>query len=96
MGSIDTQQLGLDGHREPIAIIGMACKFPQDADSPEKLWGVLMQCRSTMTPFPPERINEDAFYHPDVEHGGTVRINAQVESKSSKSCANFIIWSVSC
>lgn len=57
---------------EPLAIIGLAAKFPQDAATTEKLWEFLLKARSAMTPFPIERSNAKAFYHPDPEHGGTV------------------------
>jgi Beta-ketoacyl synthase, N-terminal domain len=47
---------------EPIAVIGMALKFPQDATSPEAFWQMLMEGRSAMTNVPEERFNVDAFY----------------------------------
>jgi acyl transferase domain-containing protein len=57
---------------EPMAIIGMATKFPQEATSNENLWSFLLRARSAYTPFPKDRINADGHYHPDPEHGGTV------------------------
>lgn len=59
--------------REPIAIVGMAARFPQEAASVEDLWTFLLQARQAMTEFPSDRINGYAHYHPDAEHGGTVR-----------------------
>ncbi|KAJ5357156.1 Acyl transferase/acyl hydrolase/lysophospholipase [Penicillium brevicompactum] len=56
---------------EPIAIVGLATRFPQQATSTEKLWETLLQARSTWSAMPKERFNSDAFYHPDREHGGT-------------------------
>jgi Beta-ketoacyl synthase, N-terminal domain len=47
---------------EPIAVIGLALKFPQDATSPEAFWQMLMEGRSAMTNVPKERFNVDAFY----------------------------------
>lgn len=58
--------------REPMAIVGMAARFPQDADSVEHLWSFLLSARQAMTEFPEDRINQRAHYHPDAEHGGTV------------------------
>ena len=56
----------------PIAIIGMACRFPGDATSPEKLWELCANARSAWSPIPSSRFNQAAWYHPDKEHLGTV------------------------
>jgi acyl transferase domain-containing protein len=57
---------------EPIAIVGLATHFPQQATSTESLWELLLQARSTWSTIPKERFDSEAFYHPDPEHGGTV------------------------
>lgn len=57
---------------EPIAIVGLATRFPQQATTTESLWELLLQARSTWSSIPKTRFNSDAFYHPDPEHGGTV------------------------
>jgi acyl transferase domain-containing protein len=57
---------------EPIAIVGLATRFPQQATTTEALWELLLQARSTWSSIPKERFNSDAFYHPDPEHSGTV------------------------
>lgn len=59
---------------EPVAIIGMASRFPQEGDNNENFWKMLMTGRSAMTPFPKNRFDMDGHYHPDVEHGGTVSV----------------------
>lgn len=58
--------------KDAIAIVGMACRFPQDAENPEKLWDMLMNSRSAATEFPENKMNMNAHYHPDPAHGGTV------------------------
>lgn len=63
---------GTMASKEPIAIIGMAARFPGDARTVDDLWNVLMQGRHQKSEFPPDRINQHAHYHPDPEHGGTV------------------------
>jgi amino acid adenylation domain-containing protein len=40
---------------EPIAIIGMACRFPGGVASPEDLWQLLVEERNTAAPFPDDR-----------------------------------------
>jgi acyl transferase domain-containing protein len=57
---------------DAIAIIGMARRFPQDAENPEKLWKMLLEGRSASSEFPKDRVNLDAHYHPNPTHGGTV------------------------
>ncbi|KAJ5707290.1 Acyl transferase/acyl hydrolase/lysophospholipase [Penicillium malachiteum] len=59
---------------EPIAVVGLATRFPQEATTTEALWELLLQARSTWSPIPKERFNASAFYHPDPEHGGTFHV----------------------
>ena len=57
---------------EPIALIGMSLRFPQDAVSPDKFWQLLVEGRSTLTEIPKDRFNLEAFYHPDPSRCNTV------------------------
>lgn len=57
---------------EPIAVVGMAIKFPQDATSPAAFWQMLVKGRSALSTVPRERYNLDAFYHPDGTRPGVV------------------------
>jgi acyl transferase domain-containing protein len=59
-------------HAEPLAVIGLACRFPQDATNIETLWQCLLAGRSMATRIPEEKINTNGFYHPDPEHGGSI------------------------
>lgn len=60
---------------QPIAIIGMACKFPGGADSPQKFWDLLSEGRSAWSnKCPPGRFNMDAHYHPQGDMNGTINI----------------------
>ncbi|WCE01163.1 SDR family NAD(P)-dependent oxidoreductase [Streptomyces sp. HUAS 31] len=40
---------------EPIAVVGMACRFAGDADSPEALWQLLSDGTDAVTPLPDDR-----------------------------------------
>ncbi|KAK4099533.1 hypothetical protein N658DRAFT_160221 [Parathielavia hyrcaniae] len=51
---------------EPIAIIGMGCRFPGNVGSPEDLWRLLSEGGSGWGLVPAGRWNADAFYHPDA------------------------------
>ncbi|KZF19523.1 hypothetical protein L228DRAFT_214821 [Xylona heveae TC161] len=57
---------------DPIAIVGMACRFPQDADNAEKFWDFLINGRSAMTTFPKEKFEFEGHYHPDPGHASTM------------------------
>jgi len=74
MGSISYENEPFLEGGGPLAIIGMATRFPQDATSNERLWEFLLAGRSAHAPFPADRINPAGHYHPDPEHGGTVSI----------------------
>lgn len=56
---------------EPIAIIGMGCRFPGGASSPSKLWDLLNNPRDVARDIPTSRFNVDRFYHKDGHHHGT-------------------------
>ncbi|KAF2637935.1 ketoacyl-synt-domain-containing protein [Massarina eburnea CBS 473.64] len=59
---------------EPLAIVGLAFRFPGDADTPEGFWKMMEQRRCAMTEIPSERINIDAFYHDDNSRVDTLNL----------------------
>ena len=57
------------GQAEPIAIIGLACRFP-GANSAAQFWEMLRDGRSGVTEVPPERWSLDDYYDEDGEVAG--------------------------
>ncbi|GDY60237.1 hypothetical protein SVIO_108600 [Streptomyces violaceusniger] len=56
---------------EPIAIIGMSCRFPGRVRSPEQLWQLLAEGVDATSPLPADRGWDPGVYHPDPDRTGT-------------------------
>jgi rifamycin polyketide synthase module 1/2/3 len=57
---------------EPIAIVGMACRFPGGVGSPDELWQALLDGRDAVGSFPSDRgWNLAELIDPDPDHEGT-------------------------
>ncbi|MFG2849033.1 beta-ketoacyl synthase N-terminal-like domain-containing protein, partial [Kitasatospora sp. NPDC048296] len=57
---------------EPIAIVGMSCRYPGNIHNPDDLWHLVTQTRDGITTFPTDRgWDLTNLYNPDPDHPGT-------------------------
>ncbi|MEL7407818.1 MAG: type I polyketide synthase [Cyanobacteria bacterium J06558_2] len=57
---------------EPIAIVGMGCRFPGGASTPKEFWSVLKNGVDAITEVPKDRWNIDEYYDSDPESAGKI------------------------
>ncbi|MGE3272807.1 MAG: type I polyketide synthase, partial [Chloroflexota bacterium] len=57
---------------EPIAIIGIGCRFPGGVDSPDSFWKVLVEGREVVTEVPSDRFDVESIYDPRPATPGRV------------------------
>ncbi len=49
---------------EPIAVVGMGCRFPGESSTPEAFWRLLREGRDAVCEIPSDRWDVDAWYDP--------------------------------
>ncbi len=60
------------GSTEPVAVVGMGCRFPGGVNDPAQFWELLRAGRSGIVRVPPERWDADAYYSDDNAVPGTI------------------------
>lgn len=66
-GQVEGEQERARARNEPIAIVGMSCRFPGGSSDPESYWRLLCDGVDAVSEVPPGRWNTDAVYDPDPE-----------------------------
>ncbi|NEO36799.1 MAG: acyltransferase domain-containing protein [Moorea sp. SIOASIH] len=59
---------------EPLAIIGMGCRFPGGADNPDKYWSLLHDGVDAITEVPKDRWDIEQYYDPDPDAPGKMYV----------------------
>ncbi|MFP3118390.1 SDR family NAD(P)-dependent oxidoreductase [Streptomyces sp. Iso 434] len=100
-GHLDDLVRGTDGDQElaapraalssiePVAIVGMACRYPGDISSPEALWRLVAEGRDGISGFPADRgWDTERLYDPEggagasyVREGGFLRDVAEFDAR---------------
>jgi acyl transferase domain-containing protein len=55
---------------DPVAVIGIGCRFPGGADSPESFWQLLQNGVDAVGEIPSDRWEVDAYFDPNPEASG--------------------------
>ncbi|KAI0379176.1 ketoacyl-synt-domain-containing protein [Hypomontagnella monticulosa] len=61
---------------EPIAVVGIGCRFPGGAVSPSALWQMLSAGESAWSEIPKSRLNVSSYFHPSGSRQGSIPFRA--------------------
>lgn len=71
INSLRTQLAAVEAQKnEPIAIVGMSCRFPGGVTTPERFWVLLREGISAVTEIPADRWDVDEYYDADPTSAG--------------------------
>ncbi len=62
-------------NREPLAIIGIGCRFPGNTNSPEEFWELLIGKGDALGEIPPDRWDWKAMFAPEFRRAGKINVN---------------------
>ncbi|HDY87154.1 MAG TPA: type I polyketide synthase, partial [bacterium] len=61
-------------NRDPIAIIGIGCKYPGDANTPKEFWKLICEKKDAICDIPSDRWDAEALYAPDFNRAGKMNV----------------------
>ena len=62
----------LTGTADPVAVVGVGCRFPGGAEGPAAFWDLLSGSGSGIVEVPPSRWDIDRYHHHDHTAAGTI------------------------
>ena len=65
MSSSARALFAVDAVAEPVAVVGIGCRFPGDVVGPESFWRLLVNGEDAISEVPADRWDAEAFYDPD-------------------------------
>ena len=60
--------------REPIAVVGIGCRFPGNIETRAELWEALCNGSDVVTDVPPDRFDIEPLYDSDPRKYGARRV----------------------
>ena len=60
--------------REPIAVVGMGCRYPGNVRTPDEFWELLHSGRDVLRDIPGDRWDVEAYYDPEVPVPGKMYV----------------------
>jgi acyl transferase domain-containing protein/acyl carrier protein len=73
LAQLEQRQQATEAARSaPIAVIGMGCRFPGGAGSPDAYWQMLLDGVDTVGPIPKDRWDAEALYDPNPDAPGKI------------------------
>ena len=63
--SANVCECDVNPRREPIAVIGIGCRFPGRVKGADSFWKMLLDRTDAITDVPPDRWNHSIIYHPE-------------------------------
>ncbi len=61
--------------RERIAIVGIGCRYPGDANTPEEFWDLIIGKKDALGPIPKDRWDNEGLYAPEWRRAGKISVN---------------------
>lgn len=76
LGSLERMQERVEAlereRNEPIAVVGLGCRFPGGADDPDAFWDLLTSGTDAVREVPADRWDIDAYFNEDPSVAGTI------------------------